>query len=327
MESNTEILLKTVNSDCSIVAKDRINIIGIKTVMTSENINGFLDIAKKHIEGGSLKIIENLYTNQNPGQFIGVIADNQGGGNFTYIVGFEVDGAVDSHMYLPENVIYYQCPGGKFARIRDYSNNGGYELWSYFIGEFRKDTDYVYDKERLSYHMLDGSANVLYAYEPVKTPATEDERYDSIDSKVVILPEMKFAGIKSDIRHGIDIIDKYFTEYEEEINKLSTRKLYIQDYLGFPLYENEITYSCFGAQVQSFDELPEGVDKIILNGGLYILLKQLEMNNDNPTALYNAIDYVFSKKNPQFKLDTDRSEIVRFHQGHSASLYVPVIKA
>ncbi len=107
---------------------------------------------------------------------------------------------------------------------------------------------------------------------------------------------------------------------------MSSRQLYVQDYIGFPLHEDGVMYSCFGVQVENFDGLPKGVDTVELKGGLYVCLTQLEINNDNPAALFGAVDKVFFEENPEYERDKVNCDLVRFHQGHSASIYVPIKK-
>ncbi len=321
-----EVTLKEINNRCSIVYRPAMNIVGIKTVLTSESNVGFLNISEKYIKNGTIDILEKMLVNQQPGKYVGILTDNAGGGSFTYIIGIEVESFEDLPEALPENTVICKSPGGNFAKIGRNEGEGEYDLWDYFTGDFRRETEYIYDKELLSYQILDKNAEVIYAYEPVKIPQTEDEKYDTISFKIVTLPEIKFAGIKSDITYGVDIITRFFTEYETTINSLSSRQLYVQDYIGFPLHEDGVMYSCFGVQVENFDGLPKGIDTVELKGGLYVCLTQLEINNDNPAALFGAVDKVFFEENPEYERDKVNCDLVRFHQGHSASIYVPIKK-
>lgn len=321
-----EAIVSTVNENCSIVDREEMKVVGIKTVFTPESTIGFLAVAEKYANDGTVEILKKALGKRCLGRYVGVSTDIAGGGAFTYIVGLEVDSFDNLPEGLPENTVTCICPGGRFAKIKNTEKDGGYNLWEYFTQGFRKETEYVYDKQLLPYQVLDQDGNVLYSYEPIKIPGNEDEKYDTIDCKIVTLPEIKFAGIKSVAKHGVDVIFKFFSEYEEAVNSLPSRQLYLQDYIGFPLFEGGVMHSCFGAQVSNFDNLPDGIDTLTLKGGLYVHISQLEINNDNPAALYETVDKAFFEKNPQYKRDSNNCDIIRFHQGHSASIYIPVEK-
>ncbi len=325
-EVKNESVVKKVNDNCCIVEKGEMKVIGIKTVMTPESMIGFISVAEKYLKNGSIDLLEKMFANKNPGKYIGVSTNIQGGGAFEYIIGIEVDSFENLPEGLPVNTATCICPSGMFAKMNKIAGTGRYEVWDYFTGGFRKETNYVYDKQRLPYQIFNKSAEMLHAYEPVKIPATEKEKYDTINYQIVTLPELGFAGIKSEAKYGIDVISEYFVKYKDDVDRLPNRKPYIQDFIGFGLYENNIMYSCFGAQVSDFDNLPEGISTVTLKGGLYVHLTQLEINNDNPAALYEVINEVFFKENPQYMRDSDNCDLVRFHQGHSASIFVPIKK-
>lgn len=326
VNNTLEVIVEEVSDSCSIVERNEMKIIGIKTVLTSESRLGFLQMAEKYIKNGTVKIIENMVNNKNPGQYIGVLSNIRGGGWFDYIVGIEVDSFENLPEGLPENTVTCVCMGGKFAKIKNnnFNNFERYKLWDYFLRDFRECTEYVYNKECLPYQILNSNADVLYAYEPVKIPKTEDEKYDSIYYEIVSLPETKFVGVKRDASLGIDVITEYFINFMEAVDRMPGRQYYSQDYIGFDYYEYDKCYHCFGAQVDNYDNLPEGIDTLILKGGLYVHFVQLEINNDDPDSLYMTIDKVFFEKNEKYIRDDGRCDIIRFHQGHSASIYIPI---
>ena len=328
INNSLEVILDEISDNCSIVERNEMKIIGIKTVFTNESRLGFLQIAEKYIKDGTVKIIENMVNNKNPGQYIGVMSNDRGGGWFDYIVGIGVDSFENLPEGLPENTVTCVCKGGKFAKLRNnnFDKFERYQLWEYFLKDFRERTEYVHNKECLPYHILNNNADVLYAYEPVKIPKTEDEKYDSICYEIVSLPDIKFIGVKRDASLGINVIVEYFTKYMEAVEKLPGRQYYSQDFIGFDYYEDGKCYNCFGAQVADYDNLPDGIDTLTLKGGLYVHITQLEINNDDPDPLYALIDKAFFEKNKTYIRDKSKCEIFRFHQGHSSSIYVPVRK-
>lgn len=325
-ETKNETTVKRVNDNCCIVERKEMKVVGIKTVISSASTMGFISIAEKYIKDGTIDILEKLLKNKNPGRFIGISTNIKGGGNFEYIIGIEVDDFDKLPEGLPEDTGTCICNSGIFAKMNKIEGTGRYELWEYFIGGFREETDYVYDKNNLPYQVFNKNADLIYAYEPVKIPKTEEEKYDSINYKIVTLPAINFAGVKSNTKHGMDIINEYFSKYMNVVDQLPNRKPYIQNLIGFGLSEDDEMYSCFGAQVLDFENLPEGINTVALKGGLYVHLTQLEINDDNPAAIYSMTNDAFFKNNPLYQRDGHNCDIVRFHLGHSASIYIPIKK-
>ena len=64
--------------------------------------------------------------------------------------------------------------------------------------QFRYDSGYVYDKKGIPFRIFNHDAELTLAYEPVKIPQNEDEKYDSVHCEVVALPELKVGGITGD---------------------------------------------------------------------------------------------------------------------------------
>lgn len=150
-----------------------------------------------------------------------------------YIIGFEVDDFRDLPEGLPENTVTCICSGGTFAKMSRTGEEGEYDLWDYFIGDFRKETDYVFDKNHSPCQIFNMNAGLLYAYEPVKIPKTGAEKYDSIRYAIVTLPAIHFTGVQSNLKYCTDVIDEYFSKYSDAVDLLPNRKPYIQDFLGF----------------------------------------------------------------------------------------------
>jgi len=325
-EAENEAMIRRVNNNCSIVKRNEMNVVGIKIALTSDSTIGFLGIAEKYIKDGTIELLEKLLKDKNPRRIIGIMTNIRGCGNFEYTIGFDVDDFDKLPEVLPENTGKCICNSGTFVKMNKPAGVGKYKLWDYFIEGFRDETNYVFEKNNLPYQVFNKNAELIYAYEPEKIPMTEEEKYDSINYEIMVLPAINFTGIKANLIHGVDEISEYFNKYTDIVDQLPNRRPYIQDYLGFVLDEGEVKYGCFGAQVLDFKNLPEGISNVTLKSGLYAHITQLEINNDNPSALYRVIDNVFFKANPSYQRDSSRCEIERFHQGHSASIYVPILK-
>ncbi len=228
---------------------------------------------------------------------------------------------------LPENAAVITCPAGRFAKM----DTAGHQMdtYDYFIGKFRQDTEYVYDKTHLPCHFFDTDTKLTYVYEPVKIPANLEERFDSVSYEIVSLPEMKCACKMTPPGAGNSVIYAYFA-VQDQVLHLPAASNYQHEYLGFPYRKDNVTYGCFGSRVDSFAGLPECVEKLTVPGGLYVHVKQLEFNGDNPSILYNVcfhhLDELFLKHRPEYRLDKEGFVIARFRFGTSASLFAPLVK-
>jgi hypothetical protein len=103
----------------------------------------------------------------------------------------------------------------------------------------------------------------------------------------------------------------------------------MDNYYGFPVNNtDEPLCSAFGSRVISFDGLPDCVEKVTVEGGLYVHITQLEFNGDNPSIPYdvafNHLDELFFKYNPQYERDNTKHVIARFKQANCASVFVPL---
>ena len=74
--------------------------------------------------------------------------------------------------------------------------------------------------------------------------------------------------------------------------------------------------------------MPDCVEKIVVPGGIYLHITQLEVNGDNPSMTYdvafNHIDTLFLSSHPQYERDWSRHVVARFRQANCASVFVPL---
>ncbi len=314
-------LVQAVNDRCTIVDVPERHVVGVRTVFDAESKANVFQVARKYITNGTTAVLERMVGNASAGMFAGVATDIQGGGRLAYVVGVEVGGGDDLPEGLPENTATCVCPGGRFAKTAaDGDQMAAYE---YFVTGFREDTSYVCDTQRLPCHVYDSEGRLRWIYEPVKIPRSEDERFDSVRWEVITLPRMNVAVVKRDASEGDHVIGLYFA-VQEGVRSLPCAASYLHQYLGFPYRENGVEYACFGSQVDSFAGVPDGIDAITLEGGLFVHLMTHELNGDNPALMMAAHDKIMAAIAGRYTRDPQRDLLFRFHLGMSAQLYVPI---
>lgn len=320
MDNNT--LISQVNPICSIIERNEQTIIGVKRHFTPESIYGPNQMVSSLLHDGTISLLEERIPNRNPGCYAGVYRPGEDG-CFTYTFGYEAEVRDPVPEGLPEYTCIQRTGSGRYARIL---NNGGsfYDTGDYFTGAFCRETAHVYENGRDSIHAINQKGELLSADEPVKTSSSPDERYASVQTKMVTLPPLTVLGIKSDTVHGIDLINTFFTQRAKKIDSTDSRKPYVQDYIGYSGYENGTRYSFFGGQVTDSGVITPGTDTLTIPGGLYVKISQNEMNNDNPVMLREFIREKCLKGECPFVRDDARQYFIRFHQGHAASLYLPI---
>ncbi|RCX22703.1 hypothetical protein DFP94_101284 [Fontibacillus phaseoli] len=347
-----EICVEQVNVNCSIVDRAETLIVGFGLPINYESrgYNFSTDdfssrsltdsiYARKVISEGDIDFLaEIIGIDLADKEIVSARYDIAGDGNYKVVVGIEVDSLEHLPEYLPENTITLTVPAGRFAKmlINEHKKEGrtGYEERMhadvYFVEEFRHETKYVYDQNSYPLNTYDLSGEMLTKYEPVKIPANESERFDSLRYKIVSLPEMKIACSMTPPDSEEFVITKYF-EVEHQVFATEAAKYYIHDYYGFPSnsdMEGKVN-RCFGTRVSSFDGMPDSVHQILLPGGIYLHITQLEFNGDNPSIPYdvafNHLEELFLSRHPGYERDWSRHVIARFRQANCASVFVPLI--
>lgn len=353
MSVPSEILVEEISDYCSIVDRPEMKIVGIALPVSYESrgyggyygyehanciLNDYF-FTKKLVAEGDMALLSNIIgENIKIRDIITVRTDVKGDGNYKAIVGYQVDSFDFFPEYLPEYTETLTVPACRYAKVlineTKKIDRKGYDermhADEYFIGQFRKDTRYVFNQAGFAFNTYDNSGDILTKYEPVKIPADDSERFDSFRYKVVTLPEMKIACSVTPPDSEDFVIFKYFG-VQDQVFATEAAKYYLHDYYGFPTNSNQEgkINSCFGTRVSTYDGLPDCVEKITLPGGIYLHISQLEVNGDNPSLPYdvafNHIDSQFLSSHPLYKRDWSRHVIARFRQANCASVFVPLL--
>ncbi|WP_438433233.1 GyrI-like domain-containing protein [Gorillibacterium sp. sgz500922] len=346
-----ESFVQQVNQWTSIVDRAETRIVGIAVPASfesrgygyigehSHSVSTFNDafFARKLIEEGEIALLARaIGIELADADIVSARYDVEGDGNYRMIVGLALDRPIQLPEALPENTATLTVPASRYAKLlineQRREDRAGYDermkADEYFIAGFRQETPYVYDNRSFPLNMYDAAGDMLTKYEPVKIPASEAERHDSIRFRVVVLPEMKIACSMTPPDSEEFVIAKYF-EIEPQVLACEAARYYINDYYGFPTDAGEGKInSFFGTRVSTFDELPDGVEKVTLPGGLYVHVTQLEVNGDNPAMPYdvafNHLDALFLQEHPNYERDWSRHVIARFRQANCASVFVPL---
>lgn len=344
MKKQNEVLIEEIGKFCSIVDREETKGIGIEVKFSAESRGWHADygtntdkaVAVKYIQNGTIKLLSNILGIENP-EIIGVRTNIEGPGIYSFIIGIVVDNIENLPEHLPENSVTLICPPCRYAKFelneRKMQGRKGYDermnADEYFVGGFRNDTNYVYNKESLPFNTYDETGDILTKYEPIKIPTNDSDKFDSIICKVVSIPDILCACSMTPPDSEEFVISKHF-DIQDQIFSLECAKMYNDDYYGFPT-NTEIKgkyNSYFGSQVSSFEGLPDCVEKMIISGGIYLHVSQLEVNGDNPSMLYdiaiNHIEELFFNDNPKYKRDWSKHMFSRFRQANTSSIFIPL---
>ena len=343
-----ETFVEKVSDLCTIVFRPETYVVGIGVPVSfesqgyglansfkSDTMNDYF-LAKKLIPDGTVALLaQALHMDLADTEIISVRYDIHRDGNYRVILGIRVDSLGNLPEFLPENTVTLTVPACRYARmiINETKAEGrtGYaermHADEYFIGAFRKDTGYVYDKGGYPLNTYDASGDILTKYEPVKLPTSEAEQFETFEFTPVLLPPMKIACSIQPPGDEDFVIFKYF-KVQDQVYLTGLARLYGKDYYGFPVDVPGGYASCFGSRVSSFEGLPDCVEKITLPGGMYLHITQLEFNGDNPSmpydAAFNHLDKLYFSSHPEYQWDESRKVIARFRQANCASVFVPL---
>jgi RimJ/RimL family protein N-acetyltransferase len=350
--NKTETLVEKISDLCSIVDKTEFNLIGIGVPVNFESQgypntlsfeSGTMNdafIAKKYITDGTVSFLAGtIGVNLSETEIISARYDIHGDGNYNVIIGFPLENFENLPEFLPEHTVTLTLPGCRYAKMeineQKREDRIGYnermQADEYFIGGFRKDTEYVYNIAGYPMNTWDETGDILTKYEPIRKPADENDRFDTFECKPVLLPPWKIACCTRP--HGEDeyrCIFDYFDMATEVYKTGLTRYNQNGDFYGFPIDWEGSYISCFGSRVSSFDGLPDNVERVTLLGGLYVHVTQKEFNGDNPSMPYNVafnhMNKLYFASHPEYEFDNSRKVIARFRQANCASVFVPVTK-
>lgn len=352
MELPQEVLVEQVSEICAIVDRPEMRIVGYTLPVNYESrgyggyygfehanciLNDYFFTKKLVGEGDMALLADLLGDGLLNGEVVTVRTDAQGDGNYKVVAGYMVESFEQVPEYLPEYTELLTLPPCRYAKVlinetsREDRKGYGERMHAdeYFIGQFRKDTGYVFNPAGCGFNTYDETGDILTKYEPVKIAGDTRERFESLRFKVVTLPEMKIACSITPPDSEEFVISKYFG-VQDQVFATEAAKYYLHDYYGFPINGSEKgTYSsCFGTRVSSFEGLPDCVEQITLPGGIYVHITQLEVNGDNPSIPYEVafqhLEELFLADHPGYKTDWSRKVIARFRQANCASVFVPL---
>ncbi|MEO3947804.1 GyrI-like domain-containing protein [Gorillibacterium sp. CAU 1737] len=348
----TETVIEKVHSFVSIVDRPNLPVVGYCVPISYESrgyayagqnaINGsFSDgaFAAKLITEGDIALLADVL-GLAPGSYEVVSArfHIEGDGNYQVLVGIEIPQQTTLPDELPENVKSWTIPAARYAKFQindqgKLDRDGFHERMQaddFFISSFRKETPYVLDSASTPWVLYDATGDLLAKYEPIRLPADERDTFASYRFKPVVLPEMKVACCVAEAGIDDSVIFQFF-EVEQQVYACPVSRYYLHEYYGFPVNnERGTAHSAFGIRVSSFEGLPDTVKQVVLPGGLYLHITQLEFNGDNPSMLYEAayqhLHALYLADHPNYDRDESRHIIARFRQGNCASIFVPLLK-
>ena len=343
-----ETLVQQVDELCSIVDRGGVRAVGIGVPVCFES-NGYPNsnefngdtmndyfIAKKYIGDGTVAFLaQTLGVTLSETDIISARIGIHGDGNYTAVVGIVVDEDVTLPMFMPEHAMAIDIPAGRFAKVlineQKIEGRLGYpermHADEYFIGAFRENTPYVYDKDGVGFYTFDVGGDVLVKYEPIVVAENDAQRYASIETHPVALPPMKIACAVDGMGED-NVIYTFFNTMQAQVAAHGLGRFYSRDYYGFPIDTADGLKGCFGMRVTAFDGLPETISRQELPGGLYVHITQLENNGDNPSIPYAVafghFQALWLDDHPEYEFDHSRHVIARFRHANCASVFAPV---
>lgn len=324
--THTEILVKQLNDDFSIVECKEKHIVGIRLVCPPLARLTSINIVKRCILEGTCELLEKLVGNKHPGRYIAMMCDIRTGVDFTYIIGVEVDEGTKLPDVLPPDTVTFTIPEATFAKRRkksDESANNALSSFSY--SDFRKDMNYVYSDSSYPFSYYDSNAEMLDTYQPVKQPESDAEKYDSVSYEIVTLPDIKIIAKSGD--NG-ECMWKFF-EVMGTAEKTESAKLHAGNLVAFGGKNTKGEQgSYFGSRVTHFENTPEGFDEAVYPSGLFVRMYQKQTNNDNASIIFDGGETYFFATHPEYVADYSHGYgwlfIFQYEQG--VEVYVPIKK-
>ncbi|MDF2803189.1 MAG: hypothetical protein K0S61_3092, partial [Anaerocolumna sp.] len=116
-KSFKEILVEQVNEECSIVDRAQMRVVGVQIQMNPYSDLDAISMVKKLIKEGTCKLLEELLSPVNKGQYIAVASEIKSGIEFTYTIGVEVENFDHLPDYLPPNTVKLVCPAARYGKV------------------------------------------------------------------------------------------------------------------------------------------------------------------------------------------------------------------
>ena len=327
-----EKIVKKVDDYCSIVERPEMKVVGVKVDVTPNVDMNAAKIVEKSIKEGTCRLLADLIDGCEKDRYIAAATNVKTGIDFTYIIGVIVESFDNLPQILPPDTVTLVIPAACYAKevrvfdSEDQRHSCSLQAICYLSSsQFRNDSGYVYDKKGIPFRIFNHDAELTLAYEPVKIPQNEDEKYDSVHCEVVALPELKVGGMTGD--SGWEAMINLF-DVEEDIDWkangcLNMKQLYNFRFTDQDGNEKEI----FGRIFDSIDHLPEPLTGAVLKSDIWVKFSQMQINNDDPSIFYECKEKVFFEKHPEYIEDNTRVMlyVAQFEQG--CCCYFPIKKA
>lgn len=333
VQNDMEILVSTVDDYCSIVDRKEIRIVGIKV-----EVNPYVDlnatkIVEKIIKEGTCGLLESIVGNKNKGHYVAAASNIKTGVEFTYVIGVEVDSFEDLPSVLPSNTVTFTVPAARYAKeVRvlgsdDQRHSNSLQAICYLGSrQFRRASGYTYDKRSVPFRVFDSMSELVLAYEPVKIPVNDEEKFEQVNYEVVVLPELKVAGMSGN--NGGEAMMSLFGVWNNVDWKtagcLNMKQLYSFRFTDKDGNKKEI----FGRVMADLNNVPKPLCSAVVESGLWVKFSQMQINNDDPSIYFEGCkEVLFFNKHPEYVEDNTRSMlyVAQFEQG--ACCYFPIKKA
>lgn len=330
MNLSSEIFIQEINEFCSIVDRPEMKIVGIKVDLNPHCDYNAIDIVKRYIKDGTCKLLEDTVGNKNSGHYIAAVCDIKTGIEFTYIIGVEVDSFDNLPGYLPPNTVKFTCPAARYGKvIRDANNKDDKHpdpkqaICYLASSEFRNKSGYAFNKNANPFRVFDSSCEMITAYEPVKIPQNEEEKFEQVGYEIIILPEIKVIGCTG---NGDSCMWNLF-EVENQIDWKAAGCISTKQYFSFGCKgKNGNDSNIFGRQVSDFNNVPDFLICATMKSGLWVKFYQMQINNDDPSIFFEgAKEVVFFNKHPEFEEDySERGGLYVAQYEQGACFYFPI---
>ena len=325
-----EIVVEQMNEFCSIVDRPEMNIIGIQIPMNPYSGFDAISIVKKVISDGTCKLLDDLLHPNKKERYVAAVSQVKTGIDFTYVIGVEVESFDNLPKHLPPDTVMVTLPAARYGKVRrnptdkeDKHTNAKQAICYLSSQEFRTTSGLSYDGDATPFRVFDACGELLAAYEPVKKPNSEEEKFEQVGCEIVMLPEIKVIGCTGE--NGSAMWNLF--DIENDIDWIAAGSLNNYQYYSFDTKDEKgNNTSIFGRIVGDFNHVPDCLNQAIMPSGLWVKFYQKQINNDDPSIIFEgAKDVLFSKKYPEYEEDyTNRSGLYVAQYEQGACFYFPI---
>ncbi len=321
-----ETLVRQLDEDFSIVQCGAKRLVGTRIVCPPLSRLNSVDIVRRSILEGTCALLERMVGNKFPGRYIAAMSEVATGIDFTYVIGVEVDEGAPLPEGLPPHTVAITLPAATFAKRRkkaDESANNALSSFSYT--SFRKEMGYTYSEASHPFSTYDGEAQMLFTYQPVKQPASEQEAYESLSFEIVTLPDVRIIAKSGD--NGA-CMWSFFQEMRTA-EATPSAQLHLGNLVAFGgknVQGEKGAY--FGSRVTHFADTPQGFHEAVYPSRLFVRMFQKQTNNDNASMVFDGGRDLFFRTHPEYQADYEGGfyDLFLFQYEQGVEVYVPIKK-